>query len=235
MKASRIVFMIIIALIVLLFLGWMRLPEMVANNLSKKMQVEVEIDDLIIRPSHIDVEKLEIGNVPKYKLPRSFSADHIHVQAPLLSYFDQNVVIDEITISNIYLGLEFAKKGSKEGNWTIIMGNYEKTTASDSAPKDKKTEKSVLIKKLILNNIAIDLAYNKEGTVQHLKPIPRLEFTNVTSEGGIPTDQITKVIMQQMLQSVFSQENLQNMIEGFLQSPQQGVESIFDSFKGLIP
>lgn len=235
MKASRIIFIIVIALIVVLFLGWMRFPEMVANNLSKKMQVEVEIDDLIIRPSHIEVEKFEIGNVPKYKLPRAFSADHIHVQAPLLGYFDQNIVIDEITISDIYLGLEFAKKGSKEGNWTIIMGNYQKATSSNTTPKDKKTEKSILIKKLILNNITVDLAYRKEGTVQHLKPIDHLEFTNVTSEGGIPTDQITKIIMQQMLQSIFSKENLQNMIEGFLQSPQQGVESIFDSFKGLIP
>jgi uncharacterized protein involved in outer membrane biogenesis len=233
MKASRIVLIIVLAALIFLFIGWIRLPDMIANSLSKKTQVSVEIDDLSIRPSLIELYKLNVGNPPKYKLPKSLSVDTIKIYAPLTRYFDQNVVIEEIRLNKVYLGLEFDKKGNKKGNWSIIMKNYDEAT--NAGVKKEKTEKSVLIKKLILTNISVDLAYRDTGEVQHLKPIDHIEFTNVTSEGGIPTDQITNLIMQQMLKEVFSLENLENMVEGFLQSPQQGVQNLLSPFKNLLP
>ncbi|MES2344565.1 MAG: AsmA family protein [Chlamydiota bacterium] len=233
MKTSRIVLIIIFALAIFLFIGWVRLPDMISNSLSRKMQVSVEIDDISLRPSLIGIHKLNIASPKGYTLPKSLSVDTLEIHAPLLRYFDQNVVIEEIDLQKVYLGLEFNKKGSKNGNWSLIMENYQEST--NAGVKKEKTEKSVLIKKLVLNNISVDLAYKDTGSVQHLKPIKRLEFTNVTSEGGIPTDQISNLIMQQMLKEVFSQENLQNMIEGFLQSPEQGVQNLLSPFKSLMP
>lgn len=233
MKVSHIILVVFLAIVIFLCIGWVRLPDMVANNLAKKMQVSVEIDDIVIRPGLIGIKKLNIGSPPGYKLPRSLSVDEIRVNAPLLHYFDQNVVIEEIDLNNVYLGLEFAKKGSKKGNWSLIMQNYSQAT--EAGAEKEKNGKSVLIKKLILNNVKVDLAYKDTGQVQHLKPFDRLEFTNVTSEGGIPSDQITSLIMQQMLGEIFSKENLQNMIEGFMQSRQQGIQNMLSPFKNLMP
>ncbi len=239
MKLSRIILIIILVVVAILAITWNRMPQMLANSLSKKLQVSDEIKDIKVRPGHINIEHLEIGSPQGYHLPRSFSADEISIQAPLLHYFDQNIVIEEIVLDTVYLGIEFTKLGSKEGNWTQIMKNYkENTGGSESSPseeKGKKNNKSVLIKKLILKNISVDLSYRDSGTVQHLQQIDYLEFTNITSEGGIPADQITNLIMQQMLKAVFSKENLENMIEGFLQSPQQGIQNFLQPFKGLVP
>lgn len=234
MKTSRILLFGILFVVIIAFIGWVRLPDMVADHLSEQLQVAVEIDSIGIGPKHITVEEIEIGNPEGYTLPRSFSTKRVTVDAPLLHYFDQNVIINEIDLNNVYLGIEFVKQGSKKGNWFEIMNHYKESTESSSKKHSAEEKKSVLIKRLVLTDIAVDLAYQDSGKVQHLQKIDRLEFTNITSEGGIPADQITQVILGQMLKSVFSKENLENMVEGLIQSPEQGVQNLLEPFKSFI-
>lgn len=238
MRAIRISLIVAIILVIGLFMGWSRMPDIIASNLSKKLQVSVEIDDIFVRPGRIEIDKLELGSPAGYKLPRSLSVKQIKVEAPLLHYFDQNIVIDEIVLDTVYIGIEFDAQGSKQGNWTQILQNYKDATGDAGTGKNKGKDdsgKSVLIKRLVIKTISVDLAFKDSGKVKHLDPIDRIEFTNVTSEGGIPTDQITRLVMQQMLNSIFSKENIQTMIEGFMQSPEQGIQNLLQPFKGLMP
>jgi hypothetical protein len=137
-------------------------------------------------------------------------------------------VIDELDINNIYLGIEFESKRSKNGNWTTIMGNLSKGPKTEG-----KKGKTVLIKKLILNNINIELAYRREGEITTLKPVRQIVLTDVSSEEGKLTDVITKIIIDQMLQKIFSIENLQNMLEDILNPEMSPVEKALSPFKGL--
>jgi uncharacterized protein involved in outer membrane biogenesis len=223
----------IVVLVVCLFLAWSRIPDILASHLSKKMQVPVSIEDVRVTKDTIALNKLEIGNPQGYSLPRAFSAENILVNAPLTHYLKHDIVIDEIVISTVYLGAEFDRPGTKSGNWTAIMQNYKNAS---SPPSEGKSGKSVLIKRLILTDINVDLAYRTGGVpMKSLKPISKIEFTNVTSEKGIPSEQITNVILQQALRAIFEKENIQNMIEGFMISPEKGVENLLSPLQGIFP
>ena len=192
------------------------------------MKVSVEIDDIDLSMNSIEIEKVEIGNPKNSILPKAFSCEVIDIFAPLMNYFDNNIVIDMIKIDDIYLGLEFEAPGKTQGNWTTIMGNFK---ASESPSKSTKT---VLIKKLILSNIRMDLAYRTgDRKIQKLAPIDHLEFNNISSEGGIPTEQITNIIFKQMLKSVFDKANLKNMLEGVLDPQGSTWDKMVEPFKDL--
>ncbi len=219
--------LIIIIGVIILFFSWSSVPDILASKLSKKLGVQVTIGDIHLSMNTIDVQKVSIGNTPGGTLPQSFSADQVLSVAPLFSYLHKDIVIDEIDIDNIFLGLEFDAPGQKTGNWTKIMANLEASEKQSGG----KSNKTVMIKKLVLTNINITLAYRTGGKPpQKLSPIKRLEFTNVSSTTGLPTEQITEIIMREMLKQVFSREGLQNMIEGFMQSPQKGVENLLKPF-----
>lgn len=230
---AGLIILAIVVLVVCLFLAWSRIPDLVAGHLSKRLKVPVSIEEVQITKESIDIHNLEIGNPRGYTLPKAFSAHNILIQAPLMRYLDEKIIIDAITVNTVYLGAEFDKPGSKNGNWTTLMQNFKNST---TPPKESKKGKTVLIKKLILTDIDVDLAY-KSGSipVKRLKPIPKIEFTNVTSEKGIPSEQITNLIIEQALRAIFDQENIGNMIEGFMISPEQGVQNMLSPLQPFFP
>lgn len=196
------------------------------------MKISVEIDDISLSSKSITIQKLEIGNPKGSILQKAFSSDQIEINTPIRNYFDHHIVIDEVVMHTVYLGLEFDSKKAATGNWSTIMGNMK-----DSSPaKQEKDPRTVLIKRLILTDIDLDLVYRQEGgKIQKLPRIDHLEFTDVTSEGGIPSDQIAKVILSQTLRSIFEKENLQNMLQNILENPSGGtLEKLIQPFKNLL-
>lgn len=227
---SGLVFVAVIAAIIIALVTWSRAPDVLANTLSKKLNVSVNIDDIRLHWHKIDVEEVVIGNPPNTLLSKAFSCKLISVMAPFARYLDKQVVIDKIEIDNVYLGLEFDSATSAKGNWTRIMENLRKSQDT-TAPKSK--ERSVLIRSLVLTNIDVDVVYRKEGgKIQRLPRIAKIELTNVSSEGGLPMDQVMNSVLGQMLKSVFEKQNLKNMLDNLLQ---QGgpVQKYLGPFQGL--
>ncbi len=228
MRALTIFILIVVALVVLFFLGMSRAPDMLANKLSKSLGVSVSIDSMSLRPSKIEVDKIEIGNARGYSLPKAFSAEEIKVHAPLTRYVSDDIVIDEIDVNHIYLGLEFDSPAGAEGNWTKIMNHYKK-----EAEGEESSDKKILIKKLILTNIQTELLFRSEGgKIKKLPTIKRIELTNINTEGSFPTKQLMGTILGQMLKEVFIQQNLDNMIKGLL-NPGKAVDKILKPFEGI--
>ncbi len=243
---TGIIVVIILAAVIIGFISWSRVPDILANNLSKKLKVSVEINDMSLRWGKIEIDKVSIGNPPGTILSKSFSCNSIDVLAPLPNYLDQRVIIDEIDVNDVYLGLEFDSASGTEGNWTRIMGNLEASTGQEPPGKKKKkgskkapapapaptSQRSVLIRRLILTNINVDVVYRKEGgKIQKLKTIDRIELTNVSSEGGLPMDQVMNSVLGQMLKSVFEKQNLQNMMQDLMQPG--NIQKYIDPFKGF--
>jgi uncharacterized protein involved in outer membrane biogenesis len=238
---TGIIIVIILAAIVIGFIGWSRLPDILANTLSNKLKVSVEIDDMSLGWGKIEIDKVTIGNPPGTILPKAFSCGSIDVIAPFTNYLDQKIIIDQIDLNDVYLGLEFDSAKGTEGNWTRIMSNLKPSNAQQTNNKKKKAapptdsgpKRSVLIKRLILTNIDVDVVYRKEGgKIQKLKRIDRIELTNVSSEGGLPMDQVMSSVLGQMLKSVFEKQNLQNMLQDLLQQ-QGGLQQYIEPFKGF--
>jgi uncharacterized protein involved in outer membrane biogenesis len=226
-----IVIIILIAVIVG-FVFWSRVPDMLANNLSKKMRVPVSIDSMGLGWGKIDIKKIDIGNPPQSILAKAFSCNEIDVHAPFTHYLNQRVVIDEIDLNDLYLGLEFDSASSTKGNWTTIMNNLNSSTAVGQK-SEKKASRSVLIHRLVLTNIDVDVVYKKDGgKVKKLPTIPRVELTEISSEGGLPMDQVMNSVLGEMLKQVFIKENLKNMLQELMNQPGP-IQQYLSPFKGL--
>ncbi|MGE5196586.1 MAG: hypothetical protein ACM3JI_04590 [Anaerolineae bacterium] len=198
-------------LTIALIIVWIGLPQIISKRLSEKLKVEVSIGDFSLRPKEILIKNLKIANTPKAILPTAFSADLIRIESPLWHYLHSSIVIDEIVIDHVYLALEFHSYKMRHGNWTTLMRNL------NTSPEKFKRSQKVLIKKLIITNLSVEVAYELEGKeVKKLPFIPTLEFDNITSEEGIPTDQIMKSVLGTTLKAIFEQHKLENMLETVL-------------------
>jgi hypothetical protein len=207
---------------------YFRLPSMASTEMSKRLQVAVSVQDITLRPNLIAIDQIDVANLPGGRLSKALSVQSTQITAPLLGYLESSIVIEEIALDQVYLGLEFVSASGTQGNWSTLMGNLNRE-------KKKETSKTkVFIKKLILTNIRTDVVYDKDGKdIIHLKPIDRIELTNISSEEGISTSQIMNTVLGQMLKSVFTQENLKNMLEGVLQEPSNPWNSLVQPFKNI--
>lgn len=218
---------IILAGFIIGFIYWSRVPDMVADRLTKKLQVTVLVGDMRLGLNKISIDKLQVSNPPQYRLlSNAFTCDEIVVNAPLTGYLKKDLVIDEIDMNNVYIGFDFDSIKGASGNWTQIMKNLQKE--NKKVPKSA-SDRTVLIRRLVLNNIQAEVAYEDGGKVRRLPVIPQIVLTNISSKGGFPMDQITNSVLGKMLQSIFEQENVKNMLQNIFQTPSK----LLAPFEGL--
>jgi uncharacterized protein involved in outer membrane biogenesis len=229
-SVAGIVVVAIIAACIVFFIIWARVPDMLADTLSKKTKVAVQIDEMKLSWGEIDILKLQMGNPKGSLLSKAFSAETIAIQATIPTYFQNDVVIDEIVIDQIYLGLEFNSATSAKGNWTKIMSNVQSSVQEATS----ESTRTVLIRKLVLTNISVDVVYRQgDQKIKRLRTIPRIELYNISSQGGFPIDQLMNSVLGQMLKSVFIKENLKNMLEDLLQNPTKNPSDVLDTLRGV--
>lgn len=210
------------------FLLYSRLPDLLSDKLSKALKIAVQIEDVHLSFSEILLDHLEIANIPKSILPKAFSAEKISFDAPLTNYIKDAIVIDEISLDQVYLGLEFASPTNLQSNWSTIMAPLSTEKPSSA------TKKTVLIKTLVLTNIQVDLVYkNKASAVKKLPLIDKIVLTNISTEKGLPMNQIMNSVLGQMLKSIFLKENLKDAVDGLLQEPESTLDKLLSPFKGL--
>jgi len=231
MRGLTIFILILVAIIALFFVAKTRIPDMLANNLSKKLGVAVSIDSMNFMPSEVEARQFEIGNPRGYSLPKAFSAREIEVQTPITQYFKENIEIRQINVNDIQLGLEFDSTSVTDGNWTKIMSNYRKEAHLDDTGEGVK---KVHIKKMVFTNINTELLFQGEGKSRKLPKIARIELTNISTEGGFPIDQLMESILGQMLREVFLQQNLGNMLKGLIDTPGKAVDTLLKPFTGAL-
>lgn len=235
---------IILAAVIVGSIFWSRLPDMLANHLSAKIKVAVSIANLRAKWGEIDINKIQIANLPKSVLANAFTCEQIAIITPYSNYLNQNIVIDEISLDSVYLGLEFDSATGTSGNWTRIMSHLQNSSEDGEKSRKKKRKeedtslpskasRTLLIRKLILTNIDTDVVYRKDGSKIHKLPrIPRIELTNISSEGGVPMDQIMKSVLGEMLKQVFLKQNLKNMFQELLK-PDNVIKDYLSPLKGL--
>ena len=114
----------------------------------------------------------------------------------------------------------------------MVTSSAEKKGRAKQEAQDNDSSRSVYIHKLILTNIDVDVVYIKEGRkVIHLPRIERIELYDISSQGGLPMDQIMNSILGQMLRSVFERQNLKNMLQNLIESPPNTIQKYLNPFK----
>ena len=217
-------------------LAWAMIPTIASHKLSKAAKVSVSIGDFHLTKSEISIDNIQVKNPSGYnKIPKALSVKTFSiVNTPISNYLDDDIIIDEINLDDIYLGLEFDSPKSTKGNWGTIMNNISQNTDQEKTKaKNKGKTKTILIKKLVITNLQVELAYKKGNQPnRQLRPIDQIELTNISSEGGLPMNQIMNIVMQETLRNIFSKEGLQNMLEGVL-DPNESSKGIMNTLKGL--
>lgn len=208
---TGLIILVILVGVVIGYIFWFRLPDTIASHLSHSMRVPVSIEALNAHWNEIDILNIQVSNPPKSVLNRAFSCQTLKVQAPFTNYIKNRVIIDEISLDAVYLSLEFNSATTTSGNWTTLMSNLQSSTTSTPSTSSNR---SLLIRKLVITNLDVDVVYRKEGSkVRHLPRIPRLELVNISSEGGMPMDQLMHSVLGEMLKEVFIKQNLNNMLQ----------------------
>jgi uncharacterized protein involved in outer membrane biogenesis len=227
---AGLIIICILAGVIVFFLAKSRLPDMIASKLSKILQVPVEIGDMNFSMKSITIDNLEIGNPRGYQLEHSFTTQEIEIKAPLMGYFKKDIVINEIDLNNVYLGIEFVSIKGTDGNWTTIMANAQKSQIQSS---QSASDKTVLIKRLVLNNINVDLLYQSDGKVRHLPTIPQIVLTNISSQVGDLMDQLMSSALGEMIKEIFMRENMKEIWNKIFQMPGNVVPNVLKPLKGL--
>ncbi|MDN3507306.1 MAG: hypothetical protein P0S94_00115 [Simkaniaceae bacterium] len=230
MRGIKIAFITLFSIVALCFILWMLVPTIVSSKLSSLMGVDVSVGHIGFGSKSTSVKDLIISNPKGVKLPTALKINTIDADVPVSMFLKDDIVINNLNLNDIYISLVFEKKGSSNGNWTIISSNMSKNVDT-SAKSQPNTH--VLIKSLLCTNITIDLLYQNEGKVERLRPIDKIELRNISSSGGIPTNQIINLIIDQMLREIFSVRGITNMLKGVLESGGSGFFQTFEGFFSL--
>ena len=236
-KLWSILICVIIILFAAIFFSWNYLPYWISHNLSKKIGVAVSIGHMNLSPTRARILQLSIDNPEGCILDKALTVKKIQANSPITSFLHDNVVIDEVVFSDLYLGLEFESALNTQGNWTMIMGNLRSSLGGSSLGEGvntaEKKGKSFLIKRLAVERMNIDLVFRQgDGRIRHLKPVAHMEFKNVRSDGPFPMGQLTNIIMSEVLKEVFFDQHLQDMLQNLIPSPGKGA---YNSLRSLFP
>ena len=217
-KLIAILVAVILVIAGLGYLAYLNSSMILAEIISKKTMTPVSIKDVIWEKDSFTIDDIMIANPKPARLPTAMRVKSLKVDAPYKQYFEDPILINQIHLDSVYVNIQIYNKDQTEGNWQTLMGNM---AVDHKSPLS--IERSALIKKLILTNIQIDLIL-PDGKLHHLSPIERLEFDNISSDKGIPTQEISEIIVQKMMQSIFLQKGLKSIIEAPV-----------DIIKGVIP
>jgi hypothetical protein len=198
---------IFIVLGVIGYLAYANSEVILAKIISRKTHVAVTVEKIKYSKDSFTIYDLQLANPKGARLPTALKTESIQVDAPYSHYFKNQIVIDEILVSNSYVNIQMYNKEQTKGNWQTIFSHMEENHRSPFS-----IERTALIKKLVLTNIKIDLIL-ADGSLYHLSPIDRLEFDNLNSDKGIPIEEISEIIVQKMMGKIFIEKGLKAIIE----------------------
>lgn len=194
----------ILIIIIIGFILWFNIPNIIAHKLSKELSVPVSIENVIISKNNLVIEDLDIGTPKSSKTKSSFSSKIIDVHTSLEHLRGETLTINSLSFEDNIIGVEFYNATGTNNNWATIMSTPTKSK--------KETKRKYLIKKLTLTNITVVLT-KANGQKQTFPTIDKLEFYNISDETGFPIDEIEKAIAQAVLKSVFEKFNLLHLLD----------------------
>lgn len=217
MKTYGWKFVVLIICAALVFIWLVRAP-IAGSYLTGKMRVPVSIGWIGLWPSSMNMHSFKIKNPPGFDGP-AFKAREILCSYQLSQLFGNPAVVDQILIRNAVLHIDFTNQSGTENNWTAIGRGMSPIQSA----------KEVLIHKLILTNFTVEIhglsAVGLLMNVPKTKHFDRLEFDNIDSRKGFPTEQLVRSIFQgagidQYLQEFF---NPLNPVNELLNLPKIGL------------
>lgn len=202
-KCLLFLFTLILIVLAAAVLAWTNKKVILTHFLSKQLHTAVTISTFDISKTEMNLSQIWIGNPPPSKTPTAFTAQNLSIATTIDEILGTPLIIEEIDIRNIFVGLEFYNKKGTDNNWSRILKGDK---------KELKNSRPYLIRHLVLTNLTVELT-KKDGTTKRYPTIPRMEFHNISNETGFPIEEIQKAIFKLMLQDLFKQLNLDQLLQ----------------------
>lgn len=203
----KIILLILIGSLIFL---WLIKAPILSWYLSDKLKVPVSIGSISIWPSETTIRDFRIVNPRGFTMKSAFEADTTNIKYRWHNLRASTSEIDEIVVDGIFLGIECSNPLCRQNNWTAIGARMAKKEANQ-----KKRQE--VIHKLILRNMTVEVRGLGIGKPPFTKKIDYLEFNEVSSEKGFPTDKLIKAIFQGV--------GLQDYIQDLL-NPQNAIKKL---------
>lgn len=215
MKKFKALFIVLFSIILLIIILWVIKTPIIASYLSSKLKTEVSISSIAISSKKMIIKNFRLKNPPKMKNRYAFEAKKIEVNASFFKFFSSPLVIDSIIVDGINLDIECSNPLCTRNNWTSIIDTI-------NSRQKKASEKEVLIKSLIFNDMDVEiLGLGLDFTKTKKSHVKEIKFSNVSSKTGFPTQQLIAAIfrsagLKEYLQGIIEQKNFwENVIKGF--------------------
>jgi len=201
-KFSTFLAFFLLAIFAAVVITWKNRENILAHFLSKQLHAPVAIHSLNIDNASAEMTHLWIGNPMHSKTATAFAAEALKTVARLDQLLSNPLTIENITIDNIFVGIEFYDQKGEDNNWSRIL--HEDTI--------KNNTRDYLIQTLTLRNLVVELT-QADGKIKRYPEIQEIEFHNITSETGFPIEEIEKAIFDLLMQNLFKKLQLNELIK----------------------
>jgi len=215
-------FLLIIGISVAAVLAWTNKKMILAHFLSKQLHTTVTMQSFDISKTEINISQILVDNPSPSKTPTAFAAQSLSIEASVNDILSTPLIIEEIDIRDIFVGIEFYNQKGNDNNWSRLL---------KSEHKEKKSSRPYLIRKLVLRNLTVELT-KADGKTKRYPTIAKMEFHNISNETGFPIEEVQKAIFKLMLQDLFKQLNLDQLLQGiFPNAPSAPLKLLPNLFK----
>lgn len=197
---------IILSIIAGLIVLWVMQEAILSSYISRTLGMKASVLTARITPTHLKIGHFKIDNPWKYQSSHAFTADSIEVFYQWKDLSGNPSVIRRIEVDQINLEIEF-DPGTKNfhTNWNSLL---------EKVPERKKDHREVIVQELVLTNINVQIRGFRGKDLT--KFIERMEFSNISSQEGFPTEELVR--------EIFGEANLMEYIRGMIPKvPSNGV------------
>jgi len=212
LSTAGVVIVAVISLIIAILL--LKAP-VISSYLSYKLGVNVSMRSVSISTGGMKITKFKINNPIGARTNTALSAKKINVDYEWQELRSDPGVIEDIEINDVFLGIELYNSSGSRNNWSQILA-----TVDDNQDKDAK---EMIIKRLVIKNLSVSVrGKGIFSSWQKIKEIPRLEFRDISSKEGFPTEKL--------IEQVFDEANLGTYIKELIKQPVKLLDKVISPF-----
>lgn len=222
----------ILTLIILIIVGYIYLGSIVKTSVQHIVppitgtSVSIQDLDLSLLSGHISITGLKIGNPKGFNQDNLFSVGSVIIDFDVKSIFTNKIIIKNIHIDHTNISTEINKNGKI--NLTVLQDNInqymhsntsskQKTENLSATPSDDTPSKTVIIKKLTIDNSTLNLGIMEKSVKI---PLPNISKTNIGEE---QSKQYTLPDMVALILSYFSETSLKAIAQSSTKLIQSGL------------
>jgi len=206
---------IIAAAIAFIVVIWLLKAPIISAYLSHKLGVNVSMNSAKISRSEMRIKKFKINNPIGARTNTAFLAKKINVNYLWKEIRANPGVINDIVLNDVFLGIELYNTSGSRNNWSQILANVD-----DEQDKDAK---EMIVNHLIINNLSVNIrGKGLFSSWKKVKEIPRLEFRNISSKEGFPTEKL--------IEQIFDEADLGTYIKELVKQPTKVLDKVLSPF-----